>query len=382
MKEREELSMIRQIKECFGFDFVGIATVLEAHQQFLTWMFATGSKNTDYRKIVLEPGKGVAGGVYSSGRPMVIQNTMGELSPRQQVDHPIIIAEELVSLLAIPLWKGARVAGVLMMAFRVKTEITKMLYEQVLQMIGKDFCGYEVQHARFEDAIHSGELDVPAVPIYELMRYQILQAKEEERKRLARDLHDTAIQSVVGAQYLLRSIKYANDRDGILAIADEVDQRLMQIQTDLRNISNGLRPRALDDLGLVFILSSFVKSKEENYGISIYFHENVGDTRYVPEIENVFYRVCQEAVVNACKYSGSADLMISLVDSGEYLTLEVTDHGIGFDLEHIEIKGGGMGLPNMRDQAALIDGEFTYQSLPGKGTSIWLTAPVKRRDPS
>lgn len=379
MEEREELSRIRQIRECFGFDFVGVATVLEAHQQLLTWAYVTGSKNTDYRRIVLEPGKGVAGGVYQSGCPMIIQDTI-ELSARQRVDHPIIISEQLVSLMALPLWKGGRVGGVLMMAYRVRTEITEELFTQILKTLNHSFCGYEVRSVRFEDAIHSGECDVAAIPIYELIEYQILQAKEEERKRLARDLHDTVIQAVVGVQLLLRSIKYHKERDMIVSIAEEADQRLAQIQNDLRNISTGLRPMVLDDLGLVAALRSYLKSTEENGGVSVCFHENMGDVRYVPEIETVFYRVCQEAVVNACKYSGSPDLLIALVEAEGYLTLEVTDHGIGFDLENIEIKGSGIGLPAMRDQAALIDGELTCQSMPDKGTSIWLTAPAVRRE--
>ena len=379
MVGKEELFRLRQVRECFGFDFVGIATVLESRRQLLTWVCATGSKNTDYRRIVLEPGKGVAGGVFQSGRPMIIQNAVKDLSPRQRVEHPIIISEELVSLLALPLWRESRVGGILMMAYRVRTEITKELFGQIMAGLRSPFCGYEIRPARFEDAISSGECDVPSVPVYELMGHQILRTQEEERKRLAQDLHDTVIQAVVGVQLLLRSTKYQTELSRVLSIAEEADQRLAQIQNDLRNISTGLRPMVLDDLGLVAVLHSYLKSAEERSGIPIIFHEQVGDARYDPDVETVFYRVCQEAVVNACKYSGSMDLRISLVEAEGYLTLEVTDHGVGFDLEHMEIKGSGIGLPSMRDQAALIDGELTYQSMPDRGTSIWLTAPATRR---
>ena len=97
-------------------------------------------------------------------------------------------------------------------------------------------------------------------------------------------------------------------------------------------------------------------------------------------MEAVFYRVCQEAVLNACKYSGSSVIDVNLTESEGYLTLEVTDTGVGFDPENVDVKGGGMGLPGMSDWAEMIDGELTYQSAPGKGTSIWLTAPVRRRE--
>ena len=92
------------------------------------------------------------------------------------------------------------------------------------------------------------------------------------------------------------------------------------------------------------------------------------------------FRVCQEAVNNACKYSGCNEITVSLVETEGHLMLEVLDHGVGFDPEHIQAKGSGMGLWGMADRAELIDGELTYQSAPGKGTTIWLTAPISGKD--
>ena len=85
-------------------------------------------------------------------------------------------------------------------------------------------------------------------------------------------------------------------------------------------------------------------------------------------------------MLNACKYSGCSDIEVSLFTSQGYLSLAVTDQGVGFDPDKVEIKGTGMGLLGMADRAELIDGEFSFQSAPGRGTSIWLTAPIKKEE--
>lgn len=380
MERGDYLTRIREIRERFGFDFVSIATVLEAQHPLLTWVYATGNLNTRYRRIVLEPGKGIAGGVYKAQRPMVIQDARKELSPSQRVEHPITISENLVSAMAVPLWRGEEVEGILLMAFRKSIPITEDLFDRVMAALVPLVCDFTVRPATFGASLHSGERNAETVPVYELMNYHIIRAQEEERRRISRDLHDSVIQAVVGVQLLLRSMKYQSDEDSRSRLVEEADQRLSRIQDELRTISSGLRPMTLDDLGLVAAMYSYLKRTEESRGIRIRFDQQVGRARYATEVETVFYRVCQEAVLNACKYSGSAELKVSLTESEGYLTLEVTDYGVGFDPERLEIKGTGMGIPGMSDRAELIDGELTYQTAPGKGVSIWLTAPIERRE--
>lgn len=380
MNSVDYLSRIRQLRERFGFDFVSIATVLDAQHPLLTWVYATGNLNTRYRRIVLEPGKGIAGGVYKAKRPMVIQDAQRELSPSQRVEHPITISENLVSAMAVPLWRQEQVEGILLMAFRRPVPITGEFFDQVMAVLIPGVCDFAVRHATFGEALHSGERNAETVPVYELMNYHIIRAQEEERRRISRDLHDSVIQSVVGVQLLLRSVKYQPDQSSCVRLVDEADQRLSRIQNELRTISSGLRPMALDDLGLVAAIHSYLKQMEESGKVRIHFDQHVDRVRYATEVETVFYRVCQEAVLNACKYSGSEELEVSLIESEGFLTLEVTDHGSGFDPEHPDIRGSGMGIPGMSDRAEFIDGELTYQTASGKGTSIWLTAPIERRE--
>ena len=175
---------------------------------------------------------------------------------------------------------------------------------------------------------------------------------------------------------ICREGKYQPDRDKAMETLEQVDTRMSEIQNELRGISTSLRPVALDDLGLSASYRAYFDRIRRSYGVNVSFSENLGETRYTQEQETVFFRVCQEAVNNACKYSGSEEIEVSLFASERYLTLEVTDHGVGFDPDHVQVKGSGMGLLGMADRAELIDGELTYQTTPGKGTSIWLTAPI------
>lgn len=118
---------------------------------------------------------------------------------------------------------------------------------------------------------------------------------------------------------------------------------------------------------------------QQSIGIRIEFKQNVNDIRYGYEEETVFYRICQEALLNACKYAECEHIKVSLFQTQGFLILEVTDDGKGFDPDRIEIKGSGMGLLGMAERAELIDAELTVQSAPGKGTSVWLAARVKER---
>ena len=305
MEENKYSAQLRQLKERFGFEFVSLAMVLEAGRPLLTWVYATGNMNTRYRRIMLEPGKGIAGEVYKTGRALIIQNGHAELPEKERVKYPIMLAEGLVSVLAFPMWREERVQGVLLLAFREANLITEDLIDEVAAYITPSFCDYDVHPTTYDQVIRVGEeSEIEAVPVYDLVNYQILRAQEEERRRIARDLHDSVVQELIGIQMLLRSIKYQPDLKSVLDLVDQADTRMNQIQNELRSIATSLRPVSLDDLGLVASFRSFFVRIKESHDVTVSFIENIKEKRFAREQEIVFYRVCQEAVLNACKYSG------------------------------------------------------------------------------
>lgn len=381
MSDNRYTDQLRKLKTRFGFEFVSLAVALEAGQPLLTWIHATGNKNTRYRRIVLEPGKGIAGEVYRGGNVLVIQDAKEEISEQDRFKYPITIAEELRSILAYPLWKEDKVKGILLLAFRTPNRITSELFYDVLKYITPEFCDFGVREVEFKAVGHVGDsADIQPVPVYELMNYHIIRAHEEERRHISRELHDSIVQQLVGVQMLIRTVKYQPDWDKAVEALEQIDARMTEIQKELRNISTSLRPVVLDDLGLGPSYCAYFDRIKENSGINVRFWDNTGSSRYTQEQETVFFRVCQEAVNNACKYSGCSEIEVSLTQANGYLRLEVADRGIGFDPEHVQVKGSGMGLLSMADRAETIDGELTYHSAPGKGTTIWLTAPIQRKD--
>ena len=381
MAENRYTDQLRKLKTEFGFEFVSLAVALEAGQQLLTWIHATGNRNARFRRIVLEPGKGIAGEVYHGGNAIVIQDANEEISEQDRFKYPITIAEELRSILAFPLWKDNKVGGILLLAFRSPDRITRELFQDVLEYITPGLWDFTVKKVNFEAVGHAGDSAyIQPVPVYELLNYHIIRAHEEERRRLSRELHDSIMQQLVGVQMLIRTVKYQPSKERAMEALEQIDLQMIDIQNELRGISTSLRPAVLDDLGLSAAYRVHFERIQETYGMRVNFCDRTSGCRYTPDQETVFFRVCQEAVTNACKYSGCKEIEVSLVETKGYLTLTVKDLGVGFDPEHIQAKGSGMGMLGMADRAELIDGELSYQTAPGKGTTIWLTAPITREE--
>ncbi|MNZ82117.1 GAF domain protein [compost metagenome] len=134
---------IDSLREVFDFDFVSIALVQSAADQFvLTWQYVSGNLNNRYKRIVLHSGKGVAGIVFKTGKPMLIPSVKTELEPNDLFNYPIIVSEQLQSVCAVPLWKDARVVGVLMVGFRGEGRLTETLIHDFQQSIDPSFGPY------------------------------------------------------------------------------------------------------------------------------------------------------------------------------------------------------------------------------------------------
>ncbi len=360
-----------------NLDLCAVAFALKGRKTLLTWVYASGNLNHYYRNIVMESGKGIAGRVHQSGKVLVIQNVDEELTEERQISFPITIVEGLKSLMAVPLWGEGKCEGVLLLAFREPDQITTELFEEAMSRITPSFCDFEVKYSVIGDAVGVEQAaNFEAVPIYELMNYSVLQAREDERKRIAKDLHDSAVQNVLGVQFLVRTAKRAKDREKMMELLGQADELLSDIQDELRSLATSLRPASLDDLGLVASLNSYFSRMENVYSVKIHLRQNIGLTRYSANTEIAIFRVCQEAVRNSCKYSKCASIEVTLLDSKRFLSMRVKDDGVGYDTKNPDIRGGGMGMVNMKEWISLLDGEFSVNSVIGKGTTIEVSVPI------
>jgi two-component system sensor histidine kinase UhpB len=209
-----------------------------------------------------------------------------------------------------------------------------------------------------------------------------LRAQEEERARVARDLHDQVNQSLTGVLLRLEAARAAAPPE-LRAEIDETSTLAHQAMDELLTVARQLRPTALDDLGLKAAIAGQVDQLEGG-GVEIAFTSTDALGDLDPDTQLVIYRVSQEAIGNAIRHSGARKIEVNLsrtrggvtAGTGDEVTLEVRDDGSGFTFEQAD---GGLGLGGMRERALLVGGELETESRPGSGTTIRLRVPARPR---
>lgn len=209
-----------------------------------------------------------------------------------------------------------------------------------------------------------------------MMTKRVIQAQEDERKRISRELHDSVAQEMISALVDLRVLKYMNVDEEAMEKIQQTEISLMRLLDDIRHLSVELRPATLDDLGLEAAFRTHFKWIEKNYGLVIDFKSALKAKRYEEEIETVVYRVCQEAVFNALKYAETDEIRVEILEEDGNLILFVEDSGVGFDRTEGESRGTGLGLYGMKERAELVGGRLIIQTALGHGTKIILKLPL------
>ena len=203
-----------------------------------------------------------------------------------------------------------------------------------------------------------------------------LDAQEEERARIARDLHDEVNQSLTGLLLRLEAMREKAPPELAGALA-EVRTLANQALQELLTLARQLRPTALDDLGLKAALAGHVAAVGRQSGIETSF-ESEGDIASVPQdVQVVTYRVAQEALSNAVRHSGAAHLNVRLEREDGSVELSVADDGRGFTFDQAS---RGLGLAGMRERALLVNGELQVESRPQVGTRVRLLVPIANID--
>jgi two-component system sensor histidine kinase UhpB len=195
-----------------------------------------------------------------------------------------------------------------------------------------------------------------------------LRAQEEERARVARDLHDEVNQSLTGVLLRLEAARETAP-PALEAELSETKALANQAMQELLSLARQLRPTALDDLGLKAAIAGQV---DQVAGGEIEASLSAeGDFSDLPDdVQLVVYRVAQEALSNAARHSGASRVEVTLRRAGIRAELEVSDDGAGFAFSEAE---GGLGIPGMRERALLVGGEVVIESGPGRGTMVRLT---------
>jgi two-component system sensor histidine kinase UhpB len=203
-----------------------------------------------------------------------------------------------------------------------------------------------------------------------------LAAQEEERARVARDLHDEVNQSLTA---LLLRLEAARVKAPAQLAHELAETRALanQAMEELLMLARQLRPTALDDLGLKAALASHVSElgRQGKIGAALESHGDFSDLP--PDVQLVVYRVAQEALSNAAQHSGADQVGVRLVREGHRVELTVSDDGSGFTFEQA---ARGLGIAGMRERALLGGGDLEVESRPGIGTRVTLTVPLEAAD--
>ncbi|WP_341876019.1 sensor histidine kinase [Defluviitalea saccharophila] len=215
---------------------------------------------------------------------------------------------------------------------------------------------------------------------------KILRAQENERQRVAREIHDGPAQSM--SNVVLKSelcIKLL-DRD-----LDKARQELINLKEmvrisiqDVRRIIYDLRPMSLDDLGIIPTLERYISKINEEHDIMIKFITK-GTPCFLPSIISLtLFRLAQEALNNILKHAHATEATVKLSFLEEYIELFISDNGRGFDVEEVHKKirddGSGFGLSSMKERTELLDGEFSIRSELNQGTRYYIRIPLKENE--
>nr|WGD62444.1 two-component sensor histidine kinase DegS [Bacillus subtilis] len=212
---------------------------------------------------------------------------------------------------------------------------------------------------------------------------RIIEAQEEERKRVSREIHDGPAQMLANvmmrSELIERIFRDRGAEDGFQEIKN-LRQNVRNALYEVRRIIYDLRPMALDDLGLIPTLRKYLYTTEEYNGkVKIHF-QCIGETedqRLAPQFEVALFRLAQEAVSNALKHSESEEITVKVEITKDFVILMIKDNGKGFDLKEAkEKKNKSFGLLGMKERVDLLEGTMTIDSKIGLGTFIMIKVPL------
>ena len=331
---------------------------------------ASHAKAAEYEEEMMarKPWQDIASQVVDLGRPVAADNLGDNSETATTVEEGI----ELSSAISVPLRSTNTVLGVLSLASS-KPDMLSADTVHLLSAMG-DAIGVALHNARTTQNLEE------ANKTREQLLEKLISAQEEERRRIARGLHDEASQSLVALAINLESIADALPRryHDIREELGKLKERAINTVGEIRNLALELRPSALDDLGLHMAIDWYAKEYLKKSGLDVTMGVTGSRTKLPSYIETMLFRIMQEAFANIVKHAEATTVRIELHLSSSVIRVEIEDDGVGFDVE--EVLGSGhrrqnLGLHGMLERTALLGGELTISSEPDKGTCLRIEVP-------
>lgn len=213
---------------------------------------------------------------------------------------------------------------------------------------------------------------------------QLLRAQEEERKRIAQELHDSIGQSLAALKFNVENAQFSllrGDQEAAVQVLGGLVPKIQQVMEEARRIYMGLRPSVLDDLGIIATIGWYCREFQKTYPETrLETRIGIREDEVAESLKIVIFRIIQEALNNIAKHSGAKAASLALTGTPTTLKLAIQDDGDGFEPDAMAANGEparGMGIRGMKERTELSGGSFTLTSEPGKGTVVLASWPLR-----
>ena len=324
------------------------------------------AQDIDYLKL----GEGFSGQVVQSGQSLIVEDVRSDL----RLTRHLLNRENLRSMLIVPLKWDDQVIGTIWAASR-QADTRFGEHERAWLTAAGAQLALAVENARLYEEVQQHELEQSRLLAH------IIRAQEEERKRVARELHDETNQALTILALDIDNLmeKLESDPDHGRAIVKRLKMGVGHVIDNVQRVILDLRPGPLDDLGLIPALRWYATIRLEAAGIKVHFDVTGFQEQLSDEQEIALFRVIQEALNNIVQYSGASNVYLSIHFLGSKIIARIEDDGAGFNVdETLTCTDGrrGLGLLGMRERLVLIGGQLEVQSAPHKGTQIRIYIPL------
>ena len=362
-------------------DAVGGVLLLDEETRTLHYRIAVGLPHRAEAEISLTLGEGIAGRVADTGRAILIEDMSAEPSTgNQAMAAAEFMVEGLKALVSTPLRSRQKVFGAIHVASR-KSRSFGGDDMCLVHSIGEQM-GVAIERAEALEQLTQGR------EVYQHLARHYLIAQDEERRRLARELHDETSQSLSALALNIRAAvemaEMLEQNEQLIEKMSKLESMVQQTAQEVSRITNDLRPALLDSAGLLPAIRRFAEDKLQPQGIDIVIEVRGTLPHLAPEIEATLYRFAQGAISNIALHAEAKTFSI-VVDCGEkLLSFRIIDDGRGFDVTTVtgidERTGRGRGLFAMQERIMLLGGSRRVESAPGEGTTVVAEIPMDRAD--
>jgi len=251
---------------------------------------------------------------------------------------------------------------------------TRQLNQHEVHLLGSlgNFLGGTIENARLMETIRQHRADL------QQLTEKLFQSQEEERRRIALELHDETGQSLTAVKLGLDRLEehHAVGDELMQVEIAEIRKMISRTSSEIRRLSYHLHPTLLIDLGLEPALNRYFTEIKHHTSLDIDFSMVGFNERLAPDTETVFYRFSQEALTNTLKHASAKNFRLSIIKSYPRIMFLAEDDGIGFDADIIGKDKPSLGFLGMRERASLLGGSFQLRSRPGEGTRIRIEIPI------